>query len=150
MNFLVLDTEQIANGPNHVPIIMGKPFLATANAIIKCQNGVMQLTFGNMTLELNIFHLSNKHKLVENDNQWTDEVCSVDPNAEKPNFHKLKELAKENEAVDWELSASVSPAEPLISPKSHSEKKINKNGPSMKAAAQATVGVKELLLLDPP
>ena len=52
------------------------------------------------TLELNIFHLSNKHKLGENDNQWTDEVCSVDPNVENPNVHQLQELAKENEAVD--------------------------------------------------
>ena len=43
----------------------------------------MQLTFGNMTLELNIFHLSSRHKLVENENQGTDEVCSVDQNAEK-------------------------------------------------------------------
>ena len=103
-----------------------------------------------MTLELNILHLSNKHKLVENDNKWTDEVCSVNLNAEKPNFHKLQELAKENEAVDWEFPASVSPAEPLVSPKSPSEKKINKNGPSMKVAAQTTAGVKELLLLDPP
>ena len=133
-----------------MPIILRRPFLATANAIINFRNGVMQLTFGNMTLELNILHLSNKHKLVENNNQWTDEVCSVDPNAEKPNFHKLQELAKENEVVNWELSASVSPAEPLVSPKSPREKKINKNGPSMKAAAQATAGVKELLLLDPP
>ena len=150
VDFVVLDTEPIESGPNHVPIILGRPFLATANAIINCRNGVMQLTFGNMTLELNIFHLSNKHKLVENDKQLTDEVFSVDPNAEKPNVHKLQELAKENEAVDWELSASVTPAEPLVSPNSPSEKKINKNGPSMKAAAQATAGVNELLLLDPP
>ena len=149
VDFVVLDTEPIEYGPNHVPIIPGRPFLATANAIINCRNGVMQLTFGNMTLELNIFHLSNKHKLVENDNQGTDEVCSVDPNAEKPNVRKLQELAKENEAVDWELSTST-PAEQLVSPKSPSEKKISKNGPSMKAAAQATSGVKELLLLDPP
>ena len=34
VDFVVLDTEPIANGPNHVPIILGKPFLATANAII--------------------------------------------------------------------------------------------------------------------
>ncbi|RVW61766.1 Pro-Pol polyprotein [Vitis vinifera] len=40
---------------NYVPIILGRPFLATSNAIINCRNGVMQLTFGNMTLELNIF-----------------------------------------------------------------------------------------------
>ena len=150
MDFVVLDTEPIPSGPNHVPIILGRPFLATANAIINCRNGVMQLTFGNMTLELNIFHLSNKHKLVENDNQWTDEVCSVDPNAEKPNVYKLQELAKENEAVDWELSAPVTPAEPLVSPKSPSEKKVNKKELSMRAIAQATTGVKELLFPDPP
>ena len=92
---MVLDTDPIASGPNHVPIILGRPFLATVNAIINFRNGVMQLTFGKMTLELNIFHLSNKHKLVENDNQGTDEVCSVDQNKEKPNVHKLQELDKE-------------------------------------------------------
>ena len=102
-----------------------------------------------MTLELNIFHLSNKHKQMGNDNQETDEVCSVNPNAEKPNVSKLQELAKEDEAVYWELSAAT-PVEQLVSPKSPSEKKINKKEPSMKAAAQATAGVKELLLLNPP
>ncbi|RVW59158.1 Retrovirus-related Pol polyprotein from transposon 297 [Vitis vinifera] len=45
---------------NYVPIILGRPFLATSNAIINCRNGLMQLTFGNMTLELNIFHMSKK------------------------------------------------------------------------------------------
>ena len=149
VDFVVLDTEPIASGPNHVPIILGRPFLATANAIINCRNGVMQLTFGNMTLELNIFHLSNKHRLVENDNQGTDEFCSVDQNAEKPNVHKFQELDKENEIIGGGLNASVIPAELIISQKSPREKKINKNGPSMKAAAQATSGVKELLLLDP-
>ena len=136
----MLDTEPIASGPNHVPIILGRPFLATANAIINCRNGVMQLTFGNMTLELNIFHLSNKHKLVKDDKEGSNEVCSIGQNAGKPNVHKLQELANQDEAVDWELS-SVTSAEPLISPKSPSEKKINKKGPSMKAAAQATAGV---------
>ena len=150
VDFVVLDTEPIASGPNHVPIILGRPFLATANAIINCRNGVMQLTFGNMTLELNIFHLNNKHKLVEDDNQGADEVCSIDPNAEKPNVHKLQELVKENEAIGGELAASVTPAEPMISPASPSEKKFNKKELSMKAAAHTTAGVKELLLLDPP
>ena len=63
VDFVVLDTEPIGNEPNHVPIILGRPFLATTNAIINFRNGVMQLTFGNMTLELNIFHLNNKHRL---------------------------------------------------------------------------------------
>ena len=55
VDFVVLDTEPVAVGANHVPIILGRPFLATSNAIINCRNGVMQLTFGNMTLELTIF-----------------------------------------------------------------------------------------------
>ena len=59
-----------------VPITLGRPFLATSNAIINFQNGVMQLTFGNMTLELNIFHLSKKHmQPVEDD---YEEVCIID------------------------------------------------------------------------
>ena len=151
VDFVVLDTEPIASGPNHVPIILGRPFLATANAIINCQNRVMQLTFGNMTLELNIFHLSNKHMLVEDDKQGADDVCSIGQNAGKLKAHKLQaELVNQDEAVDWELFASVTPVEPMVSPKSPSEKKFNKKGPSMRAVAQATTGVKELLLLDPP
>ena len=93
VDFVVLDTEPIANGPNHVPIILGRPFLATANAIINCRNGVMQVTFGNMTLELNIFHLNNKHKLRETENQVTDEVCSVGQNVGKPNVQELQGIA---------------------------------------------------------
>ena len=50
VDFIVLDTEPVAVGANHVPIILGRPFLATSNAIINFRNGVMQLTFGNMTL----------------------------------------------------------------------------------------------------
>ena len=55
IDFVVLDTKPVAVGANYVPIILGRPFLATSNAIIDFRNGVMQLTFGNMTLELNIF-----------------------------------------------------------------------------------------------
>ena len=41
VDFVVLDTEPVVVGANHVPIIMGRPFLATSNANINCQNGVM-------------------------------------------------------------------------------------------------------------
>ena len=63
--------------------------MATANAIINCRNGVMQLTFGNMTLELNIFHLNNKHKMEETENQVTDEECSVGQHAGKLNVQEM-------------------------------------------------------------
>ena len=76
VDFVVLDTEPVVVGPNHVPIILGRPFLATSNAIINCRNGVMQLTFGNMTLELNIFHLGKRHMHSEGDD--FEEVCILD------------------------------------------------------------------------
>ena len=60
VNFFVLDTDPVAKGTNYVPIILGRLFLDTSNAIINCRNGVMQLTFGNMMLELNIFYLCKK------------------------------------------------------------------------------------------
>ena len=145
VDFVVLDTKPIANGPNHVPIILGRPFLATANAIINCRNGVMQLTFGNMTLELNIFHLNHKHKPVEGEMEGINEVCSTDQDAGKKKVNNLQELADQG----WKLS-SVITAEQLLSSKSTSEKKINKEESSIKAAVQVTARVEELLLLDPP
>ncbi|RVW68995.1 hypothetical protein CK203_061081 [Vitis vinifera] len=60
VDFVVLDIDPVAKGTNYIPIILGRPFLATSNAIINCRNGVMQLTFGKMTLELNIFYMCNK------------------------------------------------------------------------------------------
>ena len=41
VDFVVLDTEPVAVGVNYVLIILGRPFLATSNAIINRQNGVM-------------------------------------------------------------------------------------------------------------
>ena len=41
VDFVVLDTEPIEEGINQVLIILGRPFLATSNAIINCRNGVM-------------------------------------------------------------------------------------------------------------
>ena len=149
VDFVVLDTEPIENGPNHVPIILGRPFLATANAIINCRNGVMQLTFGNMTLELNIFHLNNKHKLGETEDQVTDEVGSVGQNVGKLNVQELKEKANQGEASILVLP-SVATAEKLLNSESISGKKRNQGKSNIKAAAQNTAGVEEILLLDPP
>ena len=149
VDFLVLDSEPIASGPNHVPIILGRPFLATANAIINFRIGVMQLTFGNMTLELNIFHLSHKHKSLEGEMEGNNEVCSVDQSSGKPNVHELQEIANQGEAVVWELPSVVT-VEKLLSLNSTSEKEIDKEKSNIKTLAQATARVEELLLLDPP
>ena len=81
VDFVVLDIEPPTAGANYVPNILGRPFLSTSNAIINCRNGVMQLTFGNMTLELNIFHFSKKHMQPEED--VPEEACIIDTILEK-------------------------------------------------------------------
>jgi hypothetical protein len=56
VDFIILDIEPTLHPDNGIPIILGRPFLATANALINCRNGRMKITFGSMTAELNIFN----------------------------------------------------------------------------------------------
>ena len=55
VDFVVVDTQPVVNKGTQFPVILGRPFLATANAIIHCRGGLMTLSFGNMTVNLNIF-----------------------------------------------------------------------------------------------
>ena len=57
VDFVVLDTQHVVNQGTQFPVILGRPFLATANAIIHCRGGLMTLSFGNMTVNLNIFNV---------------------------------------------------------------------------------------------
>ena len=50
VDFLVLDAHSVVSMDSKIPIILGRPFLATANALINCRNGLMKISFGNMTL----------------------------------------------------------------------------------------------------
>ena len=149
VDFVVLDTEPIANEPNHVLIILGIPFLATANAIINCRNGVMQLTFGNMTLELNIFHLNNKQKSLENENQITDEVGSIGQHAGKLSVQELQEMTNQGAAEVLVLPSSPTVRQ-LINLPSISENQVTNGKTNNKETAQATAGFEEIILLDPP
>ena len=67
VDFIVLDTSPGMRGQNHDPIILGRPFLTTANALINCRNSRMQITFKDMTLELNIFNLGKKMEPLKED-----------------------------------------------------------------------------------
>jgi hypothetical protein len=60
VDFVVLETQPVTNPKNQIPIILGRPFLATSNALINCRNGSMKLTFGNMTIDLNIFNVGKE------------------------------------------------------------------------------------------
>ena len=60
VDFLVLDTQSVVSMESKIPIILGRPFLATANALINCRNGLMKISFGHMTLEVNVFHIGKQ------------------------------------------------------------------------------------------
>ena len=55
----------MSNTRAQTPVILGRPFLATANTIINCRNGSMRLTFGDMTREVNVFNLGKQPRDVE-------------------------------------------------------------------------------------
>ena len=57
VDFIVLDMEPVQNIGSQILVILGRPFIATANSLINCRIGVMKISFGNMTVELNIFHI---------------------------------------------------------------------------------------------
>ncbi|RVW70640.1 Retrovirus-related Pol polyprotein from transposon 17.6 [Vitis vinifera] len=98
VDFVVLDTDPTVKEANYVSIILGRPFLATSNAIINCKNGVMQLTFGNMTLELNIFHLCKRH-LHPEEKEGLEEVCLLNTLVEEHCDKNLEESLNESLGV---------------------------------------------------
>nr|CAN72596.1 hypothetical protein VITISV_017641 [Vitis vinifera] len=95
VDFVVLDTDPIFKEANYVPIILGRPFLTTSNAIINCRNGLMQLTFDNMTLELNIFYMSKKPITLEED-EGLEEVCIIETLVEEHCNQKMQEKLNES------------------------------------------------------
>jgi hypothetical protein len=56
VDFIILDTQPV-EACNSILVILGRPFLATSNALINCRNGLMKLSFENMTLKMNIFNI---------------------------------------------------------------------------------------------
>jgi len=72
VDFIVLDTQHV-EACNSFPVILGRLFLATSNALINCRNGLMKLSFGNMTLKMNIFNIC-KQPGDDNDSQEVDVI----------------------------------------------------------------------------
>ena len=94
-DFVVLDTDPSAKGTNSVPIILGRLFLATSNASINWRNGIMQLSFGNMTMELNVFYLCKKQFHL-GEEERPKEVSMIDNLVEKHCDQKMLEDLNES------------------------------------------------------
>jgi hypothetical protein len=70
VDFIVLDTHPV-EACNSFSFILGRSFLATSNALINYSNGLVTLSFGNMTLVMNIFNIC-KQPGDDNDLQEVD------------------------------------------------------------------------------
>jgi len=57
VDFIILETKVAVSPKNEISLILGPPFVATSNTLINFRDGKMKLTFGNMTIELNVFSL---------------------------------------------------------------------------------------------
>ncbi|XP_076901115.1 uncharacterized protein LOC143555456 [Bidens hawaiensis] len=66
VDFLVLDYV-LGERTKQPKVILGRPFLATANANINCRNGTVDMAFGNRKLRINVF--------TRGDNSPVDDEC---------------------------------------------------------------------------
>lgn len=78
VDFVVLDTQHVLNSSTQIPIILDRPFLATSDAVIRCRSGQLNLSFGNMTMDLNVFNLDKPSSDEgENEVKYVQEVNNV-------------------------------------------------------------------------
>jgi hypothetical protein len=120
MDFIVLDTQPVAQSSTEVPVILGRPFLATSNALINCRNGIMKLTFGNMTIELNIFNIC-KQPAIDDDEEEIHEVNMIQTWVEGtfafsmfPDPTEACLLNPNNDDIELDMANSILDATPVV------------------------------------
>ncbi|XP_026458532.1 uncharacterized protein LOC113359051 [Papaver somniferum] len=74
VDFVILDTQPVSSQDIHIPIIIGRPFLATANAVIHCQTGLVEFSFGNQKISVNVF----KALQAPPDPEHYESICMID------------------------------------------------------------------------
>ncbi|KAM1105597.1 hypothetical protein ACFX13_002602 [Malus domestica] len=55
MDFIVLDTRHVCYSSTEIPIVLGRPFPATAKANIQCDTGILTLCFGDMKAKFDLY-----------------------------------------------------------------------------------------------
>lgn len=66
VDFVALDSQPVLNANSQIPIILGRPSLATSNALINCRYKVMQTSFENLKAKLNIFYINRQPHASDN------------------------------------------------------------------------------------
>ncbi|KAL6313407.1 hypothetical protein AAG906_001121 [Vitis piasezkii] len=127
VDFVVLDTEPLKNGVNFVPIILGRPFLATTNALINCRNRLMQLSFGNMTVEMNVFNLCKQP--MNHDDVEDGEACLIEALVQK----HIENLMKENISLQpWKEKCTIKSLNNVDNDEESKKEEVEVNKPELK------------------
>ncbi|XP_052180129.1 uncharacterized protein LOC127793438 [Diospyros lotus] len=120
VDFIVLDTQPHQGPQSPIPVILGRPFLATSNAIINCRNGIMKLSFGNMTVEMNVFKVAKQ----PNDEMELEEVDLIQTLSEEyfekalyeQVIYKLEKQTSEGIEPDVESARVITQLMPGLEP----------------------------------
>ncbi|XP_026449532.1 uncharacterized protein LOC113349714 [Papaver somniferum] len=72
VDFVILDTQPVSSQDINIPIILGCPFLA--NAVIHCQTGLVESSFRNQKISVNVF----KALQAPPDPEHYESICMID------------------------------------------------------------------------
>ena len=128
IDFIILETQPVANSKGQIPIILDRPFLAASNVLINCRNELMKLTFANMTIDLNVFNVEKQpsdffDQLIEvnvvqdmsgNEHKGEDEILSFCLDHFGQNWDETEYLNEVNEMLDSTAQKSYSRLEPIV------------------------------------
>ena len=112
--FVVLDTELVKDPSNHSPVILGRSFLATADAVIKCRNRVITLSFRNMTVELNIFHTSSQPSIMDDHEVFNIIDVAVNHNFEESCYEDPLEKCLSHFEMNFDIEESIEEVNALL------------------------------------
>ncbi|XP_026410740.1 uncharacterized protein LOC113305965 [Papaver somniferum] len=76
VDFVILDTQPVTSQDINIPIILGYPFLSTANAVMHCQISLVEFSFGNQKISVNVF----KALQATSDPEHYESICMIDSN----------------------------------------------------------------------
>jgi hypothetical protein len=105
VDFIVIDTEPVHDVVNQIPVILGRPFLATANTLINSRTGVMKISFGNMTVELNIFNINSQPLKYDE----THPMCFIEEITDDFDLKELKIECFTQDSDDLDLDRLIRP-----------------------------------------
>ncbi|XP_026377048.1 uncharacterized protein LOC113271381 [Papaver somniferum] len=74
VDFVILDTQPVSSQDINIPIILGRLFLATANAVVHCQTVLVEFSFGNQKISVNVF----KALQAPPDPEHYEFICMID------------------------------------------------------------------------